>query len=126
MRLDYLCLSWIAPGRYFGGSRSCILREQVRPGQMDMNSPATPPQSPIDRLKVLINSSTPIVIMETVEEVRAMSLVRTACSELNLAIFEWTIADGLVRCGSGVGVAASVLSAVGYDAGAGSRSVEIG
>src|SRR5713101_2956506 len=104
MRLDYLCVSWIAPGRYSGGSRSCILREQVRPGQIDMN--------PLDRLKVLINSSTPIVIMETVEEVRAMSLVRTACSELNLAIFEWTIADGLVRCGSGVGVAASVLSAV--------------
>src|ERR1700686_1288979 len=76
---------------------------------MDMNSPATPPQSPpplspIDRLKVLINSSTPIVIMETVEEIHAMSLVRAACSELNLAIFEWTIADGLVRSGSGAAV----------------------
>jgi ATPase family associated with various cellular activities (AAA) len=82
-----------------------------------MNSPATPPQSPIDRLKVLINSSTPIVIMETVEEVRAMSLVRTACSELNLAIFEWTIADGLVRCGNDFAVAASVLSATGSGAG---------
>ena len=39
--------------------------------------------------------------METVEEVRAVSLVRAACSELNLAVFEWTIADGLVRSGSG-------------------------
>ena len=38
--------------------------------------------------------------METVEEVRALSLVRTACSDLSLPIFEWTIADGLVRCGS--------------------------
>jgi SpoVK/Ycf46/Vps4 family AAA+-type ATPase len=66
-----------------------------------MNSPQSP--SPIDRLKVLINSSTPIVVMETVEEVRALTLVRTACSELNLAVFEWTIADGLVRSGSGVG-----------------------
>jgi SpoVK/Ycf46/Vps4 family AAA+-type ATPase len=64
-----------------------------------MNSP----QSPIERLKVLINSSTPIVVMETVEEVRALTLVRTACSELSLAVFEWTIADGLVRSGSGVG-----------------------
>src|SRR5712692_8044594 len=64
----------------------------------------SPPQSPLDRLKVLINSSTPIVVMETVEEVCAMSLVRTACSELNLAIFEWTIADGLVRSGSGAAV----------------------
>jgi hypothetical protein len=58
--------------------------------------------APLDRLKILINSSTPIVVMETVEEVRALSLVRLACSELNLAVFEWTIADGLVRSGSGV------------------------
>jgi ATP-dependent 26S proteasome regulatory subunit len=60
------------------------------------------PQSPIDRLKVLLNSSTPIVVMETVEEMRAVSLVRAACSELSLAVFEWSIADGLVRAGSGV------------------------
>ena len=54
----------------------------------------------LERLKVLINSSTPIVVMETVEEVRALSLVRAACSELNMAVFEWTIADGLVRSGA--------------------------
>ncbi len=58
-------------------------------------------------MKVLINSSTPIVIMETVEEVRALALVRAACSELNLAVFEWTIADGLVRSGSGAAGAAA-------------------
>ena len=57
--------------------------------------------NPIDRLKILINSSTPIVVMETVEEVRALTLVRTACSDLSLAVFEWSIADGLVRSGSG-------------------------
>jgi hypothetical protein len=55
---------------------------------------------PLARLKILINSSTPIVVMETVEEMRALSLVRTACSDLSLALFEWTIADGLVRSGS--------------------------
>jgi hypothetical protein len=55
----------------------------------------------LERLKVLINSSTPIVVMETVEEVRAVDAVRTACSELNMAVFEWSIADGLVRSGSG-------------------------
>src|ERR1700681_1983336 len=109
MRLDYLCLSWIALGGYSGGNRSCILREQVRPGQINMNSLA----SPLDRLKVLINSSTPIVVMETVEEVCAMSLVRTACSQLSLPVFEWTIADGLVRCGNDLAVAAPVLSATG-------------
>jgi hypothetical protein len=55
---------------------------------------------PLDRLKVLINSSTPIVVMETVEELRAVRMVRLACSDLNLATFEWTIASGLVRSGA--------------------------
>ena len=54
----------------------------------------------VERLKVLINSSTPIVIMETVEETRALQLVRTASADLNMAVFEWTIADGLTRSGS--------------------------
>jgi hypothetical protein len=54
----------------------------------------------LERLKVLINSSTPIVVMETVEEVRALSLIHAACSELNMALFEWTVADGLVRSGA--------------------------
>jgi hypothetical protein len=54
----------------------------------------------LDRLKVLINSSTPIIVMETSEETHAVSMVRTACSDLNMATFEWTIADGLLRSGS--------------------------
>jgi SpoVK/Ycf46/Vps4 family AAA+-type ATPase len=60
----------------------------------------------LDRLKVLINSSTPIVVMETSEEMRAINTVRAACSELNMAVFEWSIADGLVRSGSGTPVEA--------------------
>jgi SpoVK/Ycf46/Vps4 family AAA+-type ATPase len=56
--------------------------------------------NPVDRLKILINSSIPIVVMETVEELRAVGLVRSACAELNIAVFEWSIADGLVRSGS--------------------------
>lgn len=58
----------------------------------------------LERLKVLINSSTPIVVMETVEEMRALSVVRSACAELQMAVFEWSIADGLVRSGSNVPV----------------------
>jgi hypothetical protein len=54
----------------------------------------------LNRLKVLINSSTPILVMETSEEMRAVHLVRTACAELNMATFEWSVADGLVRSGS--------------------------
>src|ERR1700690_3454493 len=63
-----------------------------------MALPFTP--DPLARLRVLLDSSTPIVVMETVEEVRAVRLVRAACAALNLATFEWTIASGLVRCGS--------------------------
>src|SRR5579864_4842470 len=54
----------------------------------------------LERLKVLIDSSTPIVVMETVEEVRAVRMARAACAALNLAAFEWTIASGLARSGS--------------------------
>jgi len=49
--------------------------------------------------------------METVEEVRALSLVRVACSQLNLPVFEWTIADGLVRSGSGAAAPPPVVQA---------------
>src|SRR5258708_4299929 len=54
----------------------------------------------LERLKVLIDSSTPIIVMETVEEMRAVRLVRAASAQLNLAAFEWSIASGLVRYGS--------------------------
>jgi SpoVK/Ycf46/Vps4 family AAA+-type ATPase len=57
----------------------------------------------LERLKILLNSSTPIIVMETAEEMRAVRLVRVACSSLNLATFEWSIASGLARCGSDVG-----------------------
>jgi len=90
------------------GTEVNIVRQQVALGQTDMNSllgpPVVPPQksstNPMDRLKVLINSSTPIVVIETVEELRAVRMVRVACSDLNLATFEWTIASGLARSGT--------------------------
>lgn len=53
-----------------------------------------------ERLKILIDSSTPIVVIETVEEMRAVRSVRAACAALNMAVFEWSIASGLARCGS--------------------------
>jgi len=65
----------------------------------------------LDHLKVLIDSATPIVVMETVEEVRAVRMVRLACAALNLAAFEWTIASGLARSGGG-----SVETAIERDA----------
>jgi hypothetical protein len=57
----------------------------------------------LQRLKILIDSSTPIIAVETVEEMRAVRMVRVACSALNLATFEWSIASGLMRCGGAVG-----------------------
>ena len=75
------------------GAEYVIVREQLLTGQTDM-------ADVVERLKVLINSSTPIVIMETVEETRALQLVRTASADLNMVVFEWTIADGLTRSGS--------------------------
>ncbi|HVI06747.1 MAG TPA: AAA family ATPase [Candidatus Binatia bacterium] len=64
---------------------------------------ASHPADALPRLKVLIDSSTPIVAMETVEELRAVRMVRAACTALNLAAFEWSVASGLMRCGSSVG-----------------------
>src|SRR5215469_6019015 len=60
-----------------------------------------------DRLKILIDSSTPIVVMETAEEMRAVRLVREAAAPLNLAVFEWSIANGLVRSGVEAAAAAA-------------------
>ena len=49
------------------------------------------------RLKILIDSSTPIVVIETLEEARALRLIQQAAGELQLPVFEWSIADGLSR-----------------------------
>jgi hypothetical protein len=61
---------------------------------------------PKQRLKIIIDSTTPLVGIETLEESRALTLVREAASELQLPIFEWSIADGLVRWGENANPAA--------------------
>src|SRR5258708_6707011 len=55
---------------------------------------------PRERLKVLINSMTPIVVIESAGEVRAVDLVCSAWADLSLPVFQWNIADGLSRCGN--------------------------
>src|SRR6184192_36701 len=52
---------------------------------------------PLERLKLLLNSSSPLVIVETVEEMRALEVIRHAAFDLQLPVFEWSVADGLVR-----------------------------
>jgi SpoVK/Ycf46/Vps4 family AAA+-type ATPase len=77
------------------------------------------------RLKVLLDSSTPIVVMETVEEMRAIRLVRSACSSLNLATFEWSIAGGLVRCGTNApAIESGAFPAGGYHHGTGDDAIQ--
>lgn len=53
--------------------------------------------SPLERLKVYINSSSPLIITETVEERRVLGMVRMAATDLQLPVFEWSVADGLRR-----------------------------
>jgi ATP-dependent 26S proteasome regulatory subunit len=53
--------------------------------------------NPLERLKLLIDSHTPIVVMETVEEHRAVQIARLAANALGMPVFEWSVADGLQR-----------------------------
>jgi SpoVK/Ycf46/Vps4 family AAA+-type ATPase len=55
------------------------------------------PSNPKDLLKVIIDSNTPMVLIETAEELRALAVIREAASELNMPVFEWSVADGLQR-----------------------------
>jgi ATP-dependent 26S proteasome regulatory subunit len=54
---------------------------------------------PLARLKIFISSNTPVVVIETVEETRAVRLIRSAADEMQLPVFEWSVADGLTRAG---------------------------
>src|SRR5215471_834563 len=67
---------------------------------------------PLERLKVLINSSTPVVIIETVEEARAVRLIRSAADDIRLPVFEWSVADGLTRAGGAPVNSAPITSPV--------------
>jgi SpoVK/Ycf46/Vps4 family AAA+-type ATPase len=60
---------------------------------------------PKELLKVIIDSNTPMVLIETAEEVRALEIIRAAAAELNMSVFEWSVADGLHRSGSNGGPA---------------------
>jgi len=92
----------------WGQPPSAVRRAKLAMGQWERAVPKM--TDGLDRLKVLINSSTPIIVMETSEETHAVSMVRSACSQLNMATFEWTIADGLQRSGTNVPVEAQKAS----------------
>jgi hypothetical protein len=74
-------VTFVSSERYSGGSEFLIIGEQLAAGQSDggiseKRRPST--------AQALIDSSTPIIVIETVEEVRAVRMMLAACSALNL------------------------------------------
>lgn len=61
---------------------------------------ANPKLDAVNRLRIIIESSTPLILMETVEELRALETIRRAATQLQMPVFEWSIADGLVKSGA--------------------------
>jgi ATP-dependent 26S proteasome regulatory subunit len=60
---------------------------------------ASPASAERDELQLLINSRTPIIIVETAEEDRLEDLLRTVAERLTLPLFTWTVTAGLERLG---------------------------
>lgn len=61
-------------------------------------SPSTAPSvSSVHEIKTLMLSLHSVIAVETVEEERVFSLVRSAATELNIPLFEWSVTRGLVR-----------------------------
>ena len=50
-----------------------------------------------DALRLLINSRSPIITIETAEEQRACDLLEEVASELNISLFVWSVTEGLAR-----------------------------
>ncbi len=61
----------------------------------------------IHDLKSLIQSFHPVILVETVEEERARSLLTAAAASLGLAFFEWSVTRGLAKPPDGRGVHAT-------------------
>lgn len=51
----------------------------------------------VQHFKTLVASFHPLVVIETVEEERVESLIQKACAEMQMAVFEWSVAQGLMR-----------------------------
>ena len=55
------------------------------------------PSTSIHDIKTLILSFHPVVVIETVEEDRVISLLSQVAAQLSLPFFHWSITRGLVR-----------------------------
>ncbi|NJO56020.1 MAG: hypothetical protein HC834_06255 [Rhodospirillales bacterium] len=54
-------------------------------------------QAAVQHFQTLVTSFHPVIVMETVEEERVQALIKAACRDLQMAVFEWSIAQGLMR-----------------------------
>lgn len=55
------------------------------------------PADPLEELKLLVRSRHPLITVETVEEPRAIELVKRLCNDLDCAHFQWTSTEGMRR-----------------------------
>lgn len=51
----------------------------------------------VRHFKTLVVSFHPMIVIETVEEERVQTLMQKACTDMQMPIFEWSIAQGLMR-----------------------------
>lgn len=51
----------------------------------------------VQHFQTLVMSFHPVIIIDTVEEERVQGLIRAACGDMQMAVFEWSIAQGLMR-----------------------------
>ncbi|PSN16971.1 AAA family ATPase [filamentous cyanobacterium CCT1] len=54
-------------------------------------------KSSVQHFQTLVTSFHPIVVIDTVEEERVQGLIKAACSDMQMAVFEWSVAQGLMR-----------------------------
>lgn len=52
----------------------------------------------VRHFQTLVMSFHPVIVIETVEEERVQALINAACNDLQMAVFEWSVAHGLARC----------------------------
>lgn len=51
----------------------------------------------VRHFQTLVLSFHPVIVIETLEEERVQALINSACNDLQMAVFEWSIAQGLAR-----------------------------
>lgn len=51
----------------------------------------------VQHFQTLVTSFHPVIVIDTVEEERVQGLIVAACNDMQMAVFEWSVAQGLMR-----------------------------